>query len=74
MNGDEIATAEDWFEKRRPELKLLFQHYMYGYFPSPPDDIKLPPRDCYHEAVPMMDNENPPARISRDAPILLAIS
>jgi pyruvate ferredoxin oxidoreductase alpha subunit len=35
----------------------------------PPEDIKLPPRDCYHEAVPMMDNENPPARIARDAPI-----
>ncbi|HET6370934.1 MAG TPA: transketolase C-terminal domain-containing protein, partial [Nitrospiria bacterium] len=27
------------------------------------------PRDCYHEAVPMMDNEDPPIRISRDAPI-----
>ena len=30
---------------------------------------KIPPRDGWKNAVPSMDNENPPARISRDAPI-----
>jgi len=30
---------------------------------------KLPPRDGWRSAVPAMDNENPPARLSRDAPI-----
>ena len=30
---------------------------------------KLPPRDGWRSPVPAMDNENPPARISRDAPI-----
>ena len=30
---------------------------------------KIPPRDGWRNAVPSMDNENPPARISRDAPI-----
>jgi pyruvate ferredoxin oxidoreductase alpha subunit len=34
-----------------------------------PEEYKLPPRDGWRSAVPAMDNENPPARISRDAPI-----
>ncbi|MEC7641349.1 MAG: transketolase C-terminal domain-containing protein, partial [Nitrospinota bacterium] len=33
------------------------------------EELKLPPRDGWKSAVPAMDNENPPARISRDAPI-----
>lgn len=33
------------------------------------EGYKLPPRDGWRSAVPAMDNENPPARISRDAPI-----
>jgi pyruvate ferredoxin oxidoreductase alpha subunit len=33
------------------------------------EEYKLPPRDGWRSAVPAMDNENPPARISRDAPI-----
>ncbi len=33
------------------------------------EKYKLPPRDGWRSAVPAMDNENPPARISRDAPI-----
>ncbi|MCH8311855.1 MAG: ferredoxin oxidoreductase [Nitrospinae bacterium] len=32
-------------------------------------DYKLPPRDGWRSAVPAMDNENPPARLARDAPI-----
>jgi len=34
-----------------------------------PQEYKLPPRDGWRSAVPAMDNENPPARLSRDAPI-----
>lgn len=33
------------------------------------EKYKIPPRDGWRSAVPAMDNENPPARISRDAPI-----
>ena len=33
-----MTTATDWFEKRRPELKQLFQHYMYGYLPPKPQN------------------------------------
>lgn len=34
LDGSEIKTAEDWKAKRRPELKNLFQHYMYGQYPA----------------------------------------
>jgi pyruvate ferredoxin oxidoreductase alpha subunit len=47
----------------------FFVTHARGYVELPPKDIKLPPRDPYYAATPCMDNENPPARISRDAPI-----
>src|ERR1700732_5355950 len=39
LDGTRVATKEDWLQKRRPELKNLFQHYMYGYFPPRPDNL-----------------------------------
>jgi hypothetical protein len=36
-DGTKIATKKEWEEKRRPELKELFQHYMYGRFPAKPE-------------------------------------
>lgn len=39
FDGKPVASKKDWFNKRRPELKALFQHYEYGYFP-PPAKIK----------------------------------
>lgn len=36
MDGSKITTPDEWNHKRRPELKQLFQHYMYGYMPPPP--------------------------------------
>lgn len=35
-DGKPVTTVEQWREQRRPELKKLFQHYMYGYFPAAP--------------------------------------
>jgi hypothetical protein len=35
LDGTRITTAADWRAKRRPELKALFQHYMYGTIPPP---------------------------------------
>ncbi|MGP8202128.1 MAG: acetylxylan esterase [Limisphaerales bacterium] len=35
LDGTPVTTKEGWFQKRRPELKALFQHYMYGCFPPP---------------------------------------
>jgi (4-O-methyl)-D-glucuronate---lignin esterase len=36
MDGSKVTTREQWYQERRPELKKLFQHYMYGYFPESP--------------------------------------
>ena len=41
LDGTRITTADDWKAKRKPELKRLFQHYMYGYFPAPPERITV---------------------------------
>jgi hypothetical protein len=35
LDGKPVTTRKEWFKKRRPELKTLFQHYMYGWFPPP---------------------------------------
>jgi hypothetical protein len=35
LDGRKVVTREQWFQERRPELKGLFQHYMYGWFPPP---------------------------------------
>jgi cyclophilin family peptidyl-prolyl cis-trans isomerase/type 1 glutamine amidotransferase len=34
LDGTRASAAEDWSGKRRPELKRLFQHYMYGQLPA----------------------------------------
>ncbi len=34
LDGERVASRADWQERRRPELRKLFQHYMYGYFPA----------------------------------------
>jgi hypothetical protein len=39
LDGTKITTKADWEAKRRPELKELFQHYMYGKFPAKPEKV-----------------------------------
>jgi hypothetical protein len=34
LDGSRVTTKEQWETKRRPELKELFQHYMYGVRPG----------------------------------------
>jgi hypothetical protein len=36
LDGTKVANADDWTYQRKPELKRLFQHYMYGYLPDAP--------------------------------------
>ena len=36
FDGKRVATSDKWWSARRPELRRLFQHYMYGYLPPPP--------------------------------------
>ncbi len=35
FEGERVSSKKQWFDKRRPELKALFQYYMYGYMPKP---------------------------------------
>ena len=48
LDGTRVTTKEQWFEKRRPELKALFQHYMYGEVPSFPVKVEAAVR--YNDA------------------------
>jgi hypothetical protein len=41
LDGRRITTAEQWSTLRRPELKRLFQHYMYGFLPPAPAAIRV---------------------------------
>jgi hypothetical protein len=34
LNGRRVASREQWERERRPELKALFQRYMYGRIPK----------------------------------------
>jgi hypothetical protein len=36
LNGRRVTTKEQWFNERRPQLKALFQYYMYGAPPPVP--------------------------------------
>jgi hypothetical protein len=38
--GDKVTSKEQWEAKRRPELKELFQHYMYGRLPEAPAKVE----------------------------------
>ena len=40
LDGTRVTTKEQWVEKRRPELKELFQYYMYGFMPPAPDKVE----------------------------------
>jgi len=39
LDGSRVATADQWIKQRRPELKALFQHYMYGAIPDAPKKL-----------------------------------
>ncbi len=34
--GTKVTTKEQWLKNRRPDLKMLFEHYMYGRAPAAP--------------------------------------
>ena len=40
LDGTKVTTKEQWETKRKPELKGLFQHYMYGILPAKPQGQK----------------------------------
>jgi dienelactone hydrolase len=36
LNGRPVVSRTQWVKERRPELKALFEHYMYGAIPPKP--------------------------------------
>ena len=34
LTGNRVTTPAQWERNRRPELKAIFQHYMYGQIPK----------------------------------------
>jgi hypothetical protein len=36
-SGERVVSKQQWMEQRRPELKALFEHYMYGRRPPAPE-------------------------------------
>ena len=47
----------------------FFVTHARGYVSMQDRGLKLPPREAWRGAVPVLDAENPPARLSRDAPV-----
>src|SRR5205807_1162202 len=41
LDGEHVTTAEQWTQQRRPELKALFEYYMYGVAPPAPEHPKF---------------------------------
>jgi len=39
LDGTPVKSKKVWEEKRRPELKALFEHYMYGAIPPKPAQV-----------------------------------
>ena len=38
-DGSRVTSRSQWYRHRRPELKDLFAHYMYGAIPPKPDQV-----------------------------------
>src|SRR5207248_2764169 len=37
FDGSKVVGERVWESQRRPELKQLFEHYMFGRYPAKPD-------------------------------------
>jgi pyruvate ferredoxin oxidoreductase alpha subunit len=64
-----IAEAVDVYIPVAVATEGFFVTHAKGYVEMTPDDMALEPIDPYKAPVPAMDNEVPPARIQRDAPV-----
>jgi hypothetical protein len=40
FRGGRVTARQQWFEHRRPELRALFEHYMYGKAPPAPGRVR----------------------------------
>lgn len=46
FNGEKVGTAKQWRDQRRPELKALFEFYMYGRAPDAPQNLRATAVEC----------------------------
>jgi hypothetical protein len=51
FGGKAVHTPDEWFSARRPELKALFQYYMYGTIPPAPDSLRFVTRRIDRKAL-----------------------
>jgi len=51
LDGRRVSTPKQWSNERRPELKALFQHYMYGALPPKPDKMRFEVQAEYGDAL-----------------------
>lgn len=51
LSGEPVSTSEAWEFRRRPELKRMFQHYMYGFLPPTPNQVTLQSQAEYPDAL-----------------------
>ncbi len=49
FDGQRVTSREQWFKERRPELKALFAHYMYGRIPPKPAHTQVSIEGEYHD-------------------------
>jgi dienelactone hydrolase len=49
LDGRRVTSRDQWFKERRPELKALFQHYMYGPIPPKPAHTQVKLLGEYHD-------------------------
>ncbi|MEY2409266.1 MAG: (4-O-methyl)-D-glucuronate---lignin esterase [Verrucomicrobiota bacterium] len=45
QDGRRVTSREQWVQERRPELKALFEHYMYGPIPPKPGRMEIQSRE-----------------------------
>jgi hypothetical protein len=49
MKGQHVTSRADWVKNRRPELRELFAHYMYGPIPPASPQMKMNVLGQYHD-------------------------
>ncbi len=51
FDGTPVTSAEQWRSERRPELIALFEHYMFGKAPPPPENFAFTVDDVDPQAL-----------------------
>lgn len=40
LDGTKVTSAEEWHRKRKPEVRELFRHFVYGHTPPAPGNLR----------------------------------